>query len=329
VVATSYFDSAVYEFSPSSGALLQTLVAPNSQAVLSGPAGLAVGADGNLYMSSQNNDSIVEYNVRTHSLSTFIPASVLDPIATANGDARFAPAGLAFGPDGNLYVSLNGGQQATSGGAVVRFGITHSGGALAYAGTHTTVATGLVQPTELVFGGTAGGPHALYVSDSGAGSVVKIAHADGAAPVRSTFIAPGVGGLNYPSGLTWGPDGKLYVTDLGATSPFRGEVLRYNANGTFDGVFTHPPAALQFEFPSDALFLSDGEMLTADLGPTYPASLGGPGTSGGIDEFSANGTFRRVFSAGAFPANPTTGVTDFSPSQLALVMVPPPGGTGV
>ena len=33
-------------------------------------------------------------------------------------DAQFAPAGLRFGPDGNLYVSLSVGQNAISGGAV-------------------------------------------------------------------------------------------------------------------------------------------------------------------------------------------------------------------
>ncbi len=39
VVAASFFDSAVYEFDASTGAVLKTLVAPNSQAVLSGPPG--------------------------------------------------------------------------------------------------------------------------------------------------------------------------------------------------------------------------------------------------------------------------------------------------
>jgi hypothetical protein len=317
LVASSFFDSAVYELNPSTGAVIHTLVAPNSQATLQGPAGMTVGPDGNLYFSSQFNNSIVQYNVATNNLSTFIPSGVLNPIASANGDASFSPAGLRFGPDGNLYVSLNGGRSAKSGGAVVRFDINNSGGVLSYGGTTATIATGLVQPTELTFGTSPGDLNTLYVSNSGVGNVVKITHADGASPTSSVFIAAGSGGLNYPSGLTWGGDGKLYVTDLGATS-LQGQVLRYKANGAFDKVFTQPPSALQFQFPSDVAFTAGGDLLTADLGPTYPPSFGGPGTSGAILDFSAAGSFRKDLTATSFPANSKTGVTNFSPSQLAL-----------
>src|SRR5438270_9650275 len=52
-VASSFFDSAVYEFNPGTGALVSTLVAPNSSPLLAGPAGLTLGPDGNLYISSQ------------------------------------------------------------------------------------------------------------------------------------------------------------------------------------------------------------------------------------------------------------------------------------
>src|SRR5262249_8437652 len=160
------------------------------QTTLFGPSGLTVGPDGNLYISSQNNSSIVEYNVNTKTLSTFIDASVLGPIATANGDSTFAPAGLSFGPDGNLYVSLNGVQGATPGGAVVRFGISSSGGHLTYNGANTTIATGLVGPTGLVFGAAPADLDTLYVCNSGdqifgastPGTVVQIAHADSASP---------------------------------------------------------------------------------------------------------------------------------------------------
>src|SRR5271165_3579043 len=96
VVAASFFDSAMYELNSSTGAIMQTLVAPSSQATLQGPAGITVGPDGNLYLSSQFNDSIVEYNVSNGALTTFLGSSVLDPIASANGDTAFAPAGLRF-----------------------------------------------------------------------------------------------------------------------------------------------------------------------------------------------------------------------------------------
>jgi hypothetical protein len=314
-VATSFFDSAIYEFNASNGALLKTLVAPYSnQSVLAGPSGLTTGPDGNLYISSQFTNSIVEYNVTTNTLSTFIPSSVLGPIASANGDAQFAPAGLRFGPDGNLYVSLNGGHSATSGGAVVRFSITNTGGLLSYAGSNTTIATGLIQPTEMAFGVAPTQLDTLYVSDSGAGSVVKITQADGTSPTTSTFIPAGSHGLNYPSGLTWGVDGRLYVVDLGATSlQGQGQVLRYNADGSFDKVFTQPSGSLQFQFPSDVVFNSAGQLLTADLGPAYPPNL-----QGSIDLFNSNGTFAKTLVSSSLFPNTTPGTSGFSPSQLTL-----------
>src|SRR5262249_14304481 len=86
LVVASYFDGAVYDIDPSTGAVLHTLVAPYSQATLSGPAGLTVGADGALYFSSQDlafafglsptpHDSIVRFDPSAapgQQLSTFI-----------------------------------------------------------------------------------------------------------------------------------------------------------------------------------------------------------------------------------------------------------------
>jgi hypothetical protein len=328
VIAASYFDSAVYALDPNSGALLQTLVPPNSPSAIDGPAGTVVGPDGNLYLSSQNNDAIVEYNVTTQALSTLIPSSVLDPIAAANHDSVFAPSGLAFGPDGNLYVSLNGGRTATSGGAVVRFGITDTGSGLSYNGTTMTIATGLVQPTGMVFG-TGGDASSLYVSNSGAGTVVKIAGATGSAPVTTTFVTAGEGGLDYPSGLTWAPDGALIVTDMNVAHGGSGQLLAYTPTGAFDQVF-HPDdtAWLSTRFPSDALFLPDGDLLVAEMGPTDPVSLGGPGTSGMIADFSPNEGFRLLDAAGFPVVNMASGVTNFSPSALAYVNLPSISGPG-
>jgi sugar lactone lactonase YvrE len=318
LIASSFFDSAVYEFNASSGALFATLVAPYTSSLLSGPAGLTVGPDGNLYISSQFNDAILQYNFRTESLSTFIPASVLGPIATAQGDSVFAPAGLRFDAAGNLYVSLNAGQSATSGGAVVRFSTTSSAGALAYGGTATTIATGFIQPAGLTFGTASGDTGNLYVSNSGAQDVVKITGAATATPTSSTFIASGSHGLDFPSGLTFGPDGKLYLVDLGAIST-TGRVLRYNADGSFDEVFTPTGSAgdLSFQFPSDALFDAQGHLLTANLGPAYPPAL-----AGSINRYNGDGTFdQTLVSSSQFPST-GTGTSGISPSQLALAPAP-------
>jgi hypothetical protein len=333
LVAASFFDSAVYEMNPSTGAVMNTLVAPNSQDTLVNPAGMTVGPDGNLYFSSQSlfnpsANSIVEYNVGNGQLSTFITPDVLNPIAAANGDSTFAPAGLTFGPDGNLYVALNGGQGASSGGAVVRFDVSNTGGVLSYSGTSTTIATGFVQPTEMTFGVSPSTLNTLYVSNSGGeivnGNVMAIAQADGASPKTSTFIPSGLGSLNYPAGLTFGSNGNLFVVDLAATASHDGQILEYNANGTFDKVFTTPSNSLLYQFPSGMVFAPSGNLLTANLGPTYPVDFGGPGTDGSIYQFTGTGTFSSVLSGSSFPAEPVTTsngtylVTNFSPSQLTF-----------
>ncbi len=320
VVAASYFENAVYAFDANTGALLQTLVVPNTGAVLDMPAGITTGPDNNVYISSQANNAILEYNYSTQQVSPFIPSSVLTPIATAaNGSkASFSPAGLVFGPDGNLYVALNGGTRATSGGEIVRFNITDQNGQLSYAGTFTTVATGLVQPTELAFGVGFAGVDNLYVSNSAAGNVVEITGAVGASPTSSTFITAGSGGLNYPSGLVWGSDGNLYVTDLGATNA-QGQELVYSSTGSFLRVFARPASVLFDEYPSDAVFLDNGNLLTANLGLT-----GSPNTSGSITEFNSDGSFDEVLTDAAFPTS-ATGVTHISPTQLTLLTNPPTG----
>jgi hypothetical protein len=335
VVVASFFESAVYVIDTGTGALLDTLVAPNAgTGTLSNPAGVTDGPDGNLYFSSQNftgvgNNSIVKYDTATRTLSTFIDlnSTQAQNLAADVGAPAFVPGGLAFGPDGDLYVALNGGTSSTK-GAVVRFGITGGLGGITYDGTASVIAsTGIVQPTEMAFGTSPSDQGTLYVSNSGMGDVVQIADAVGATavgPTSNVFIPAGTGGMQYPTSLVWGPDGKLYVVDLGATSPFQGQVLQFEADGTFDKVFT-TPGSLQYQFPSDAVFDSSGNLLTADLGLTYPTSFGGPGTSGMISKFDSSGNVVNLdLTATSFPGTPTPWmgstiyVTNFSPSQFTM-----------
>lgn len=73
---------------------------------LSIPAGVAIGADGNIYIANSNANNIQRYNGITGAfIGTFV---------TAGSGGLTRPYGLAFGPDGNLYVSSYGGSTATS-----------------------------------------------------------------------------------------------------------------------------------------------------------------------------------------------------------------------
>ena len=170
----------------------------------------------------------------------------------------------------------------------------------------------------------------LYVSSTaisfvdgqpiGSGEVTKIADASSTSPVQSVFVQPGEGGINTSSGLEWGPDGNLYVVDLAATAPDgQGNILEFNADGSFIGIFTQPQGetngSLQYEYPSDMVFDNESHVLTANLGYAYP-----PGQAGSINEYNAvDGSFNQTLvNSVSFPTNPNSGFSGISPSQLAL-----------
>ncbi len=309
LIVASYQDSSLYEINPQTGAVLNTLIVPYSSSSFVAPAGLTFGPDGNLYISVQGrgagSDAILEYNFATNALSTFIPSSVLDGIANAEGASLFNPAGLQFGPDGNLYVSLNAGAADTppkpADGEVIRFHITTTGGVLSYNPSDpiapVAVATGMYQPVGLTFGANAGNATTLYIADSVDDSVVAVANATSASPTQSTYIkgtdpkgTNPAGGMQSPVGVTWGPDGDLYIVDAGPipvnalNQVHQGNVFRYDPTTTALTAVTPSSGAgdLTGQFPSDVEFDSQGHMLTANLGMLPATNL-----TGSINQYSA------------------------------------------
>jgi DNA-binding beta-propeller fold protein YncE len=153
-------------------------------AAITRPVGIVVH-DGFAYVSSYDYSGGVvnRYNAMTGAfVDTFV----------AKGSGGLGPAhGLAFGPDGNLYVADNLRDR------VLRFDGTTGAFVGAIDSGH---------PTGLTFGPDGN----LYVSDGDHGRVLKHDGATGA--FLGNFIATGYGGLVDPHGLVFRDDGKLYVS---------------------------------------------------------------------------------------------------------------------
>ena len=177
---SSYFNNQVLRFNESTGAFLGVAASGGG---LNGPDGVACGPDHNLYVASTavnpmtgtTPDQVLEYNGTT---GAFIKVF-------ASGDGHQGFTGLAFGPDGNLYVS------GIDSGNVLRYsgplgvspgsslGVFASGG-------------GLAGPLGLTFGSDG----SLYASGFNSNNVV---HYSSTGSLIGTFIPSGSGGLNGPS----------------------------------------------------------------------------------------------------------------------------------
>lgn len=215
----------------------------------------AATADGYLFVGDATDSSIARFDATT--------GAYLDRHAMPDYGN---PAGMAFGVDGNLYVADQ------SNGAIDRFNGTTGAFMNAFVPAGSG-ASPLFTPTSMAFGPDGN----LYVGDFGSGNQSFVNRYDGnTGALIDQFIAPGEGppyGIYDPMGMTFGPDGKLYISD-GLNG-----IDRFDPNThAFDQFVAigNPPSPLSG--PESLAFGPDGNLYVADV--TLSAVLRFDGTTG-------------------------------------------------
>jgi sugar lactone lactonase YvrE len=189
---------------------------PIAGAVLSGPAGVTVDPEGNLYIADTGNNRIV-----------YVPYNGSWNVAGASvlGSDLTTPLATTVDPSGNVYVADSGSGQVYRLQAPVSSGIQQ------------LVAVGYSNPSALA----ADASGSLFVVDQGAQTVVRIPYVAGALDPNAA-VEVGFGIAN-PYGLALDSSGNLIVTDAQNAGAF--SVNRINITEAFgDWALNTPSGAL-------------------------------------------------------------------------------------
>lgn len=276
VLVAGFFDSSIQRYDIT-GVPQTPLIAPGGVAT---PAAMTLSPDNSaLYVASQSTDQVLRFNPTT--------GAALGSFSLPAGSQ---PAGMKFGPDGNLYISLFGA------GVVNKYNPLT--GALA-----GSVLTGLGGPSGLAFSG-----NTVYVADLGGGSVQR-ANSDGTG--QNIIVTPGSGGLQTPKSVTFGPAGALYVSDFFGSAIRKYDPLGVAGSNSLGDFYAGPELANQF--PSDVIF-QDGLAWVGNFGPTQGAPIGTVKRFNGL-----TGAFVDTFASGIFSASALTITPVPEPSALILL----------
>jgi DNA-binding beta-propeller fold protein YncE len=220
-------DNTVKQFDANSGIFIGNFVSSNSGG-LYGPGGILFDKNGNLLVANQNvnqqgkSGEIFQYNGQT---GVFEKALV--PYTDQN--APFAPRGIIL-DDLKLYVASATSDDNDNPGYVRSYN--------AQDGTFLGDLPGVFQNVVFHPRGIVFGPDGyLYVSVmdviNGNGGHVLRFKSDGS--FDKVFIADtgGVGKLNRPEGLVFGPDGNLYITSFRADTSDTDSIRIYSKDGVF------------------------------------------------------------------------------------------------
>jgi len=256
---------------------------PATKAVLGGPTGIVVAADGSVYISDTEHDRIRW--VGTDGIITTVAGGGSQVCASSCGDggpatqARLCqPFGIALGSDGSLYIAE---PNYTRIRRVGPDGIitTVAGTGTYYCAGYSGDGGPATQAKLCVPSGVAVGPDgSLYIADTN-NQVIRRVGTDGTiTAVAGTGTKEGYSGdggpatqakLHGPISITFGPDGSLYIADK-----FNHAIRRVGTDGiitTVAGIGTQgfsgdggAATQAQFAYPVGVAVGPDGGIYIAD-----------------------------------------------------------------
>jgi streptogramin lyase len=273
-----------------------------------GPAGLALGPDGNVWMGEAQGPGRI---------AKVTPAGVVTEYTggvTPNLSAGRAPANLVAGPDGNVWVTEFGDPggivRITPSGAVTEYpsGVTPNGNPtgitlgpdgelwfvefanpgriskITTAGTVSNVATGGVMPSFSANAqprGIALGPdgNLWFTEYASPGRIGRITPS-GVVTEFTGGVTPGLSANSQPVAITAGPDGNLWFTEQGNG----GKIGRITPSGVvteFSAFLPDRRPGLIVSGPDDNLWFTE---------QASPGGIGRITTAGNVTEFPAGST---------------------------------------
>jgi DNA-binding beta-propeller fold protein YncE len=196
---------------------------PALAATLHDPSALALDAQGNLYIADQSNNRVRRVDAATGLITTV--AGTGQAAYTGDGmpgpeSGLAGPSGLAFGPDGALYIAdtFNGRIRRLDLATGLISTVAGDGGEYRYQGNPQEFSTSLSRPY-----GIAVEPDGnILITDSDSHlirrwdrrrKIVTLVAGNGAARYAGDGGPARDSSLNYPFGVAMGPEGTIYIAD--------------------------------------------------------------------------------------------------------------------